>query len=348
MQTRTELAATAPREPAGFQAGWAQSHADVDVIDVSVCIANWNCSQHLRECLTSLQDFPQGVHIETIVVDNASTDGAAEMTAREFPEVILIRNQTNSGFARASNQAAQVARGRYVFFLNNDTIVPAFTLRELVRFADAHPEVGMIGPRLRDGIGRMQISHRLVPTPASMLHRTSLFRWTGIFKAGYDGYRRKTFTPFNERCVDVLMGAAILMNREVFDKCGRWDEDFIFGVEDIELSIRVGQTHELVYLPSVEVIHHGRLSSRSNVAFAAPNLLIGYVHFFRKTKSSRAAILAYKLAITLDAPVQLLAKYGQYLWRRLLGRREKARRSRLACTGLWHFLRHELRRFWRA
>jgi N-acetylglucosaminyl-diphospho-decaprenol L-rhamnosyltransferase len=352
MQSQTDLSSIlAPEirsEPIGFQSGWAQSRSDDLTIDVSVCIANWNCREHLQACLTSLQDYPQGVSVETIVADNASIDGAAEMVVRDFPEVILIRNSSNLGFARASNQAAARARGRYVFFLNNDTVVPAFALRELVRFADDHPEAGMIGPRLRDGIGRMQISHRCTPTPVSLLHRTAMFRWTGIFKAGYEGYRRKTFTPFDERRVEVLMGAAILIRRVLFEACGRWDEDFVFGVEDVELSTRIGRTHQLVYLPSVEVIHHGRLSSRSNVTFAAPNLLIGYVHFFRKIGVSRSAVFIYKLAITLDAPVQIVAKYGQFLWRRLIGRKDKAEKSRQAYRGLCHFLRHALGRFWRA
>src|SRR5437868_15373321 len=96
---------------------WRREFLDNGPIDVSVCIANWNCRELLRACLESLHDRPQGVRLETIVVDNASTDGAAEMVAREFPEVILIRNSTNRGFSRANNQAARRASGRYLFFL---------------------------------------------------------------------------------------------------------------------------------------------------------------------------------------------------------------------------------------
>ena len=95
-----------------------RSFDDAGAIDVSVCIANWNCRELLRGCLESLHDLPQGVRVETIVVDNGSADGAADMVAREFPEVILVRNTANAGFSRANNQAAQRARGRYLFFLN--------------------------------------------------------------------------------------------------------------------------------------------------------------------------------------------------------------------------------------
>ena len=353
MRTSTPAPLTAPpafAEPDGFsdRLAWVPNLDDDGAIDVSVCIANWNCIDYLRTCLTSLQDFPQGVRVETIVVDNASSDGAADMVAREFPEVVLVRDAINGGFARASNQAAALARGRFVFFLNNDTVVPPQTLGKLVAYAEAHPEVGMLGPRLRDGAGRMQISYRKMPSMWAMLHRAAILRWTGLFKVSYGHYRRSTFEPANVQRVEVLMGAAILMRRHVFNACGRWDEDFRFGVEDVELSARVGSRYDLVFHPGVEVIHHGRLSSRQNISFSAPNHLIGYAHYFRKTGYSRWAVLAYKSLVTVDTPIQLLGRVVQYAIRRLRGKKAKAEKSRLAVKGYWCFLTQGLFRFWKA
>ena len=323
--------------------------AAVAAPDVSVCIANWNCRDYLRGCLESLLDDPQGVAVEVIVADNASTDGAAEMVEREFPGVVLIRNAVNHGFARASNQAAERARGRYVFFLNNDTVVPPYTLAQLVAFADAHPQVGMVGPRLRDGSGKLQISYRRKPTLRAMLHRAALLRWTGIFRRAYDEYRRDGFDPDGVRRVDVLMGAAVLMPRPVYEKCGGWDEGFRFGVEDVELSDRVGREKALVHLPGVEIVHFGRVSSRQNVTYAAPNLMIGYVRYLRKSGVARWKLWAYKAVFTLDGPVQLFGKTVQFLWRRWTRARvEKAEKSRQALRGGWQFLTRELVRFWRA
>jgi GT2 family glycosyltransferase len=325
-----------------------QSITDDGPIDVTVCIANWNCRELLRACLESLHDQPQGVRVETVVVDNASTDGAADMVARDFPEVVLVRNAANAGFAKANNQAAARARGRYLFFLNNDTVVPAGALRRLVTFADAHPEVGMLGPKLRDPQGRLQISYRRRPTVGALLHRTLLFRWTGLLRGAYRRYRREDFDPSAQRRVDVLMGAAVLLPRDVFFGCGRWDEAFTFGGEDIDLSVRVNRRHAVVYLPHVEVTHHGRVSSRQNVTFAEPNVEIGYVRYLRKAGASWPALVGYKLAVTADAPLQWLAKCGQYAWRRLRGRRAKAKKSLLAARGLGHFLTRGLVNFWRA
>src|SRR5262249_10192492 len=183
--------------------------------DVSVCIANWNCRYYLRDCLESLLDDPQGVTVEVIVVDNASADGAADMVAREFPEVILVRNDQNHGFAKASNQAAALANGRCVSSQNSATCAPPLALSRLVAFADAPPQAGMIGPRLRDGEGRLQISYRRKPALKAMLHRAALLRWTGLFRRAYDEYRRDGFEPEGVRRVDVLMGAAVLMPRTV-------------------------------------------------------------------------------------------------------------------------------------
>ncbi|HJZ89343.1 MAG TPA: glycosyltransferase family 2 protein [Gemmataceae bacterium] len=327
----------------------ARARPATGIPDVSVCIANWNCRYYLRDCLESLLDDPQGVTVEVIVVDNASADGAADMVAREFPEVILVRNDQNHGFAKASNQAAALANGRYVFFLNNDTIVPPLALSRLVAFADAHPQAGMIGPRLRDGEGRLQISYRRKPALKAMLHRAALLRWTGLFRRAYDEYRRDGFEPEGVRRVDVLMGAAVLMPRTVYRECGGWDEGFRFGVEDVELSDRVGRDRALVHVPGVEIVHFGRVSSRQNVTFAAPNLMIGYVRYFRKSGVSRLGLLGYKLVFTLDAPLQLAGKSAQYLWRRLTkAEPAKAEKSRLALCGGWRFLTRELGRFWRA
>jgi GT2 family glycosyltransferase len=316
--------------------------------DVSVCIANWNCRELLRRCLESLFGQPQGVRFEVVVVDNGSADGAAEMVAAEFPQVALIRNAENRGFSRANNQAAVVARGRFLFFLNNDTVVPANTLRQFLEFAEANPSVGMVGPRLRGSDGGFQISYRRRPTLAALLHRVSLLRWTGLFRRAYYDYRRDSFEPEGVRPVEVLMGAAVFLPREVFESSGRWDEQYRFGGEDIDLSTQVGQRGLVVYVGSVEVLHHGRVSSRKNIGFAAPNVAIGYVRYFRKAGTSPMALRLYKALVTIDAPVQWAGKLLQGVLRRLTGRPQKASKSWLAARGLWHFMRHELVRFWKA
>lgn len=335
-------------EPAKRRRHAAPGAPPAGAVDVTVCIANWNCRDLLRSCLESLHDQPQGVNLETVVVDNASTDGAADMVADEFPEVVLVRNPANLGFSRANNQAAEAARGRHLFFLNNDTVVPADSLRRLLAYATAHPRVGMIGPRLRDGQGKLQVSYRARPTVATLLHRTSLLRWTGLFRPAYRTYRRDDFDPDQTREVETLMGAAMFIPRDVFRACGGWDEAYTFGVEDLDLSTRVGRRHALVYHPEVEIIHYGRVSSRQHIGFVSSHMAIGFVRYLRATGTHALALAGYKLVVTLDAPFQCLAKCVQFLWRRAHGPRRKADNTLLALRGLGHFLTRGLVPFWRA
>jgi GT2 family glycosyltransferase len=316
-------------------------------LDVSVCIVNWNCRALLHACLTSLLRQPQGIRLEVLVVDNASTDGAADMVAHEFPEVQLIRNAENRGFSRGNNQAAARASARYLFFLNNDTLVPSGTLGRLTAFADAHPEIGMIGPRLRGRDGRFQASYRPRPTLAVLLHRTRLCRCTGLFRRAYHRYRREEFDPRSQRAVETLMGAALFVSRRVFEECGPWDEDFTFGGEDLHFSACVGRRYPLVFLPDVEVIHYGGVSTRQHIGYVSAARAAGYAQLLRKAGYSRTALLAYKLAVTLDVPIEFAIRSGEYLSRRLRGQLAGAQRSLLAWRGLWHFLTRGMLTFWK-
>lgn len=309
---------------------------------------NWNCHILLRKCLRSLRSRRQKLRIEVIVVDNGSTDGAPDMIAREFPRVRLIRNPDNRGFAIANNQAAAVAQGRYLFFLNNDTIVPPGTLKQLRDYLRDRPQVGVVGPQLRNGSGRSQVSSRRRPTLGALLHRVTLLRETGLFRAAYRRYRCRDGDFKTTRSVEVLMGAALFMRRRVFRECGPWDESYTFGGEDIDFCVRVGRRYEVVYHPAIEVTHFGRVSSRRHVGYAHVHTVAGITRFLRRSGTSPLAMFVYKSAVTLDAPLQWFLYAGQYLWRRLSGQRAKAGKSLRVMNEVGHFLTWGLVSFWRA
>jgi GT2 family glycosyltransferase len=313
---------------------------------VSVCIVNWNCKELLRRCLRSLTWERQKVALEIIIVDNGSVDGAAEMIASDFPRVRLIRNKGNVSFARANNQAVDVAHGQYLFFLNNDTVVPRWALRRLVRHARLHPEIGILGPRLRDQHGRTQTSCRQRPTVPSLLHRTLLFRWTGLFRLAYRSYRWRDQNEAQTRGVEVLMGAALLIRRKLLLEKGLWDEGYTFGGEDIELCTRIGRTHAVIYHPRVSIWHHGRASSRQRSGFVHTHWLLGMLRFLRQSGTPRGGLLLLKTAFTLDLPLQLIRHAVQGLWRTLWGQQAAARRSWRGLQGSAYFLCRGLPAFW--
>jgi GT2 family glycosyltransferase len=315
---------------------------------VSVCIVNWNCRDMLRNCLCSLQPHKQRLRFEVIVVDNASTDGAADMVEREFPGVKLIRNTDHAGFAHCNNQAAALARGRYLFFLNNDTLVPPGALRRLVEDARTRPRLGLLGPCLRGGDGQVQLSARRRPTVSALAHRLLLLRWTGLFRRAYRRYRGRENEPGVAGRVEVLMGAALLMPRRVFRAVGGWDESFTFGGEDIDLCSRVSRRFDVIYHPAVEITHFGRASSRQRIGFAHSHTVIGITHSLRCAGTSRLALAAYKLAFTLDAPLQWGLAAARYVLARLRGRRATAQRALLEMRGVGYFVCRGLPAFWRA
>ena len=212
----------------------------------------------------------------------------------------------------------------------------------------SHPEAGVIGPCLRGGDGQVQVSVRKRPTVAALLHHTMLFRWTNLFRRAYRAYRGRGQDLTTTHAVEVLLGAALFLRREVFAECGPWDERYTFGGEDIDLCTRIGRRYQAVYHPDVEITHFGRVSTRQHIGFAHSNTVNGITRFLRRSGTPRPALWLYKTALTLDAPLQWLRHGVNYLSQRLRGRSRQAAKSLLALRGAGHFLTRGLLGFWPA
>ena len=225
-------------------------------MDLSICIVSWNVLGDLRNCLASLAQGAAGVSCETILVDNCSRDGSQDMVAREFPDVQLICNDGNAGFAGANVQAMALAAGRYLLLLNPDTIVPPGAMRELVDFADAHPEAGVIGPRLVYGDGRLHPSCRCFPTIAAAVFRNT---WLGRLFPGSRASRSYLLEDWDHsevRDVDWVSGACMLIRREAYEQVGTLDTGFFWGSEDVDYCWRMHKAGwAVLYTPSPVVTH---------------------------------------------------------------------------------------------
>jgi len=315
-------------------------------IDVSICIVNWNGRELVRALLDSIEDTCADLSAEVIIIDNASTDGAPDMIEADFPSVRLVRNTDNVGFARANNQAADLANGRLLFFLNNDTVLKPDSLGRLVRFLDEHREASAVGPKLVGADGSVQASVRNHFTLGAVLHQIRLSRWTGLFNRAYRRYAATDFDYSLTQAATHIAAAALLVRNRHFVECGRWDESFQFSVEDVDLNIRLGKLGPIYFLAESTVIHYGRISSKANNAFAYRGEKLGFARLLDKHHPWKSSALLYKTMLTADLPFRIVILGLEFCWQKAVSRHGKARRTFDRFMAAYAFMRHDLRRFW--
>jgi GT2 family glycosyltransferase len=249
--------------------------------DVSVVVVSFNVRDLLAACLRSVERESDGLVVETIVVDNASADGSADMVARRFPSVTLIRNDLNRWLAPATNQALARCRGRYVMFLSPDAELRPGALRELKSFLDANSDVGIVGAQLLNSDGSLQPSGNPLRSGWSFiadslpLQRLGLRAPQGFRQAGRD---------YEEVCrVDEVCGAASLVRREVLETVGFLDERMSFSYEDVDLCIRAARAGwRIMYDPRAKVVHHGGRSVPTDAGELLRRWEAGQLVFIRK------------------------------------------------------------------
>ena len=231
-------------------------------MDLSVIILNWNARNYLEKSLASLVCVPQYLDMEVFLVDNDSEDDSVGMVREKFPTVTVIANRENRGFGAGNNLAVPQTSGRYVLFLNPDTVVTDGALAGLVAFADANPDIGVLGPKLLNGDSSLQYSCRRFPNLATGFFRnTPLGRLLPKNKFASD-YLMKEFDHLAPIDVDWVSGAALLMRRELIDQIGAFDEDFFMYCEDVDVCWRAGKAvgpngknWRVTYFPD-SVIYH--------------------------------------------------------------------------------------------
>ncbi len=237
---------------------------------LSIVIVNYNVEHFLEQCLHSVYTALEGLDGEVWVVDNNSVDSSLAMLNRKFPQVKLIANKENVGFARANNQAIRQSSGEYVLLLNPDTIVEPDTFSKCVQFMDEHPDAGGLGVKMLDGKGNfLPESKRGLPTPRVAFYK--IFGLSKLFpKSKKFGAYHLTYLDKDEiHSVDVLSGAFMLMRKSVLDQVGLLDEDYFMYGEDIDLSYRITKGgYKNYYFPQTRIIHYkGESTKKSSVNY---------------------------------------------------------------------------------
>lgn len=224
-----------------------------DAPDVSVVIVNWNTRELLRGCLASIAAETSASH-EVIVVDNNSSDGSAAMVAEDFPDVRLIANKDNRGFAAGNNQGLAIARGRHLLLLNPDTVVLDGAIDTMLRWLAQHPDVGCVGCQVWETPERIQLTCFADPVPLNLfLIESGLMRLAPRLFGGpdYCGWDR-----LSQRDVDVVTGMFMLIPRAVLDVVGVLDEGFFIFAEEADLCRRIRAAGwRCVFAPEARILH---------------------------------------------------------------------------------------------
>lgn len=282
---------------------------------VTVIIVSYKVRYYIEQCLNSvLRSVPDA---QILVVDNKSDDGSVEYLRERFGQIEVIANDFNAGFGKANNMALAKATGRYVLFLNPDTVVAERTIPGCIEYMDAHQETGAVGVRMQYCNGRFaNESRRSLPTPmVSFWHMAGLgklFPRSKVF-ARY----HLTYLDRNSECgIDVVSGAFMFIRKEVLDKTGGFDEDFFMYGEDIDLSYRIiQQGYKNRYLP-LPIVHYKGESTVKTSYHYAKVFYDAMLIFFNKHFHRYSCLLAMLVKL-----VVVIKKFGTFIGQNILARK---------------------------
>ena len=225
-------------------------------MQLSIIILNYNVRYFLELCVLSVQNAIQNSDAEIIVIDNNSQDDSCEMMKKRFPNIKLIENKENSGFPKGNNIGVAAAIGEYICILNPDTVVAEDTFSKVLAFAKKQKELGIVGVKLIDGTGNfLPESKRGIPTP--FVAFTKIMGLYKIFPKTFGEYYAQHLSENQTGKVDILVGAFMLMKRDLYLEIGGFDENCFMYSDDIDLSymaLKKGKTN--YYFHETSVVHY--------------------------------------------------------------------------------------------
>ncbi len=306
---------------------------------MSVLYTNWNVRDLLRQSILSVREQTAGATYEIIVVDDGSTDGSAEMLRQEFSDVTLLVNEKNAGFSKANNLGVTVARGRYIFLLNTDTVLTQNVIKACADFLDQRGDAGVCGCWLKSPDGTSQVSFGDFPSfqqaLADALFLNDLFPHAGFPKRG--AFPEPWMTAPVE--VDYVTGAAIMIRKEIIDQIGLFDELYRAYSEETDFCYRVIHVagRKVYFLPRVEVTHLGGWSYRNVRKYQIQLMYSSYNKFLRKYHGPLYS-LCTRILYAWQNFVKVAVRSVRYLIAPAPAREEKKKYLLLA----WYAVRYSL------
>jgi hypothetical protein len=252
------------------------------LVDISFIIVNWNTREILIDCLNSIYKTVTDIDSEIYVVDNNSTDGSQDAVKNGFPDVKLIENSTNTGFAHANNQALSVMQGRFAVLLNSDAVLQEGAIKSLLDFMNNTPKVGIAGVQLLNKDGSRQNSIDNFPSLETEIFNKSILRL--IFPNRYPGKGRVYHNPIE---VDSVIGACLMARKEAIDAVGLLDEDYFIFLEETDWCFRMHKKGWKIYhVPDARVFHLSGHSKKKTPGESQIEYYKSLYKFFRKNKDS--------------------------------------------------------------
>lgn len=251
--------------------------ADISQKDLAVIIVGWNVKDVLLRNLDSLYKS-QGLAFEVIVVDNHSSDGTVEAIKTAYPQVTVIANKENHGFAKACNQGIEASSSRHVLLLNPDMLVEADSLAKTVAYLDTHPAVAVVSGKLLNKHGKPMHHFRRFPTLGDQL--VVMFKLGKLFPRLLAKYHALDLNPDHEQAVDTVRGSYFAINRTALDTIGKLDERYFIWFEEVDYCKRV-HSHKMkvMYVPTI--IAHDLVGE----SFKQRHLFWKQTHFMRSMLS---------------------------------------------------------------
>jgi len=272
--------------------------------DVSVVLVSYNTAHLLEPLLASVNTARGALKLQVIAIDNASRDDSVSILRTRYPDVELIENKANVGFARANNQALPHSRGRYLLLLNTDAFVAPDTLEKTVEFMDAHPRYGVLGVKLVGRDGALQPSCRYFPTPWNVFLAT-----TGL-KRFFPGTRLvddMTWDHGSVRECDWVPGCYYLIRREAIEQVGLFDPRYFLYCEEVDHCRALRKAGwSVVYYPFTQVVHIGGESAEAEGPLTSAGRQISALQiesellYFRKQHGLTGLLAAMALSLLAD------------------------------------------------
>jgi GT2 family glycosyltransferase len=283
---------------------------------LSIVIVTWNGKQYALECLDSLHTLNSSLSMEIIVIDNASTDGTPEAIREKFPDVTLVQNESNLGFARANNIGIELSRGEYVCLLNSDVIIPPACLEKMINHMQANKDIGLLGPKMRSPDRSIGQSVMRLPTVwntlCAALGLHSVFPRSNTF----GGFLMNGYPYDKTEDVEVLTGWFWVTSRAALDQVGNLDERFFMYGEDIDWCYRFKQAGwRVVFYSEAQALHYGAASSGQAPTRFYVEMRRANLQYFRK-HHSRPRSFGYLVATWLHEVVRVIGYAAVFCFNR--------------------------------